>query len=143
MIKLENIQFAYKKNMLVLKAIDLEVKPSDIIGILGHNGAGKTTLFRIMLGLMKPNTGVVDVRANKREIGYVPEDAGIYLGLSAMQNMLFRLDINHAKNKCSEEDIKNLIQRVKLSDRLMDKSVECWSNGMKKRLALICSLITK
>ena len=98
-------------------------------------------MFRILLDLFKPSEGVVKVDAMKRELGYVPEEDGIYLNLSAMQNMMFRADINHISSNNIQQDIMELLHRVQLDDRIKDSKVVNWSNGMKKRLALTCSLI--
>ena len=87
MIQMENVCFEYKVHTPVLNGINAQIYKGDVVGILGHNGAGKTTLFRILLDLFKPSEGVVKVDAMKRELGYVPEEAGIYLNLSAMQNI--------------------------------------------------------
>ncbi len=141
MIQMENVCFEYKVHTPVLNGINAQIYKGDVVGILGHNGAGKTTLFRILLDLFKPSEGVVKVDAMKRELGYVPEEAGIYLNLSAMQNMMFRADINHISSNNIQQDIMELLYRVQLDDRIKDSKVVNWSNGMKKRLALTCSLI--
>ena len=77
-------------------AVSLSVAPGEVVGLLGANGAGKTTLIRMLLGLLPPTEGTVDllgaaptVRANRRRIGYVPQGSGLYTDLTVRQNQDF------------------------------------------------------
>ena len=69
MIKLEKISFKYDHDW-ILKDIDLSVKEKDFLGIVGPNGGGKTTLLKIILGLLKPNKGKVNINGI---LSYVPQ----------------------------------------------------------------------
>lgn len=140
MFFLENVFFEYKRNRVVLDNLSLKVVEGDIIGILGHNGAGKTTLFKLLLGLLKCRSGKMECSVKKNEISYVPEEGGIYTDLSPRDNILFRARINHCE--VTNEKIDSLLKEFKLDNRSKDTSVGEWSNGMRKRLAIICSLIT-
>ncbi|KKQ60579.1 MAG: ABC transporter related protein [Parcubacteria group bacterium GW2011_GWE2_38_18] len=80
-IEVKNICFAYEQED-VLKNITLDIHQGDYLGIIGPNGAGKTTLFKIMLGLLKPKTGTVNLFGEDisnfkdwHKIGYVPQKA--------------------------------------------------------------------
>lgn len=70
-ISVKNLSFTYGGNPIVSK-INFEVKAGDYVGIIGPNGGGKTTLLKLMLGLLKPAAGEVQV-ADRRRIGYVPQ----------------------------------------------------------------------
>ncbi len=69
-IELQNVSFSYT-NELVLKDITLSIHKGDYLGIVGPNGGGKSTFLKIILGLLKPNTGTV--KLNTQNIGYVPQ----------------------------------------------------------------------
>ncbi len=75
--------------------VDLEVRPGEIVGLLGANGAGKTTLIRLLLGLLPATTGEVSLfgeapsRRTRRRLGYVPQGLGLYEDLSPAENMRF------------------------------------------------------
>jgi ABC-2 type transport system ATP-binding protein len=76
-------------------AADLSVGPGEVVGLLGANGAGKTTLIRMLLGLLQPTGGTVELfgaapsRASRRRVGYVPQTLGLYAGLTVAENWSF------------------------------------------------------
>jgi ABC-2 type transport system ATP-binding protein/ribosome-dependent ATPase len=78
-----------------VNAVDLEVGPGEIVGLLGANGAGKTTLIRMLLGLIGTSEGSVQLfgqppsRNTRSRLGYVPQGLGMYDDLTAAENMAF------------------------------------------------------
>ncbi|SJN10121.1 ABC transporter, ATP-binding protein [Leucobacter sp. 7(1)] len=78
-----------------LSEVSVEVRPGEIVGLLGGNGAGKTTLMRILLGIDAPTTGKAELfgapptLASRRRLGYVSQGLGLYSGLSAQENLRF------------------------------------------------------
>jgi ABC-2 type transport system ATP-binding protein len=81
--------------LTAVDAADLEVRPGEVVGLLGANGAGKTTLIRLLLGLLQPTAGTVALlgslpsRATRRRVGYVPQTLGLYAGLTVAENWAF------------------------------------------------------
>ncbi|MCR4312231.1 MAG: metal ABC transporter ATP-binding protein [Candidatus Uhrbacteria bacterium] len=73
-INVKNVTFAYD-GQRVLENITLAINAGEYVGIIGPNGGGKTTLLKLMLGLMKPTSGSIDVRLPRYKIGYVPQRA--------------------------------------------------------------------
>ena len=75
--------------------VSLEVRPGEVVGLLGANGAGKTTLIRMFLGLLTPSEGHVEVlggtpdRERRRRLGYVPQNLGLYRDLTVSENLRF------------------------------------------------------
>lgn len=75
--------------------VTLEVAPGEIVGLLGANGAGKTTLIRMLLGLLAPTGGAVELfglppsRESRRRLGYLPQSGGLYDDLSVVENLAF------------------------------------------------------
>ena len=87
-----------KEVLHVLKGINMEIRPGEVIGYLGSNGAGKSTTVKIMCGLLEDFEGKVDVlgydvRENdievKKRIGYIPENAVMYEHLTPMEYLEF------------------------------------------------------
>ena len=78
-----------------VREVSVEVRPGEIVGLIGANGAGKTTLIRMLLGLIPASSGEVTLlgeapsRRTRRRIGYVPQGLGLYADLTAAQNLQF------------------------------------------------------
>jgi len=81
--------------LTAVRDVSIEVRPREIVGLIGANGAGKTTLIRMLLGLIPASSGRVTLlgeapsRRTRRRIGYVPQGLGLYSDLTARQNMQF------------------------------------------------------
>jgi ABC-2 type transport system ATP-binding protein len=78
-----------------LQGVDLEVRPGEVVGLIGANGAGKTTLIRIALGLLRPTEGEASLfgrepdRETRRRVGYMPQGMGLYEDLTVGENLSF------------------------------------------------------
>jgi ABC-2 type transport system ATP-binding protein len=77
---------------------DLQVATGEIVGLVGANGAGKTTLMRMILGLLAPSAGSIrlfgerQTREQRKRVGYVPQNLGLYTDLTVAENLQFRAD---------------------------------------------------
>jgi ABC-type multidrug transport system ATPase subunit len=75
--------------------VDLEVRPGEVVGLIGANGAGKTTLIRMLLGLVRPSGGQVALfgappsRATRQRLGYVPQGLSLYADMTPTENLAF------------------------------------------------------
>lgn len=135
--------------LAAVNTLSFDVQQGEIFGLLGPNGAGKTTTLNLILGLLQPDQGSIqvlgyDVQAQtqqvRRRVGYVPQDTNLYLDLSAEDNLwhhaaLYCPDLTEAKSKIAE-----LLQFTTLWNRRRDP-VRTFSGGMKRRLALARSLL--
>src|SRR5208282_3652790 len=78
-----------------VSTVDLAVGRGEVVGPLGANGAGKTTLIRLLLGLLRPSEGIVQLFGSspsvstRRRVGYVPQTLGLYAGLTVAENWVF------------------------------------------------------
>jgi len=72
LLQMKNLSFAYDKQR-VLSEVSLTVRDRDYIGIIGPNGGGKTTLVKLILGLLKPQSGHLSLTLERAEIGYLPQ----------------------------------------------------------------------
>ncbi|WP_420175265.1 ATP-binding cassette domain-containing protein [Luteococcus sp. OSA5] len=127
---------------LALDAVSLCVNPGETVGIVGPNGAGKTTLFRLILGLLKPDSGSISLLdgspscpSSRKRVGFCFDGDGLYRGLNAHENLEF---FRHAYEV--EVPLDSLMGLLGVSEFGV-KSVSKFSRGMRKRLALTRSLL--
>ena len=89
LLELRDVEARYGE-IRALHGVTLSVADGDFVALLGANGAGKTTLIRLLLGLLRPSNGAVELFgsppsiATRRRVGYVPQTLGLYSGLSQL-----------------------------------------------------------
>ncbi len=134
----------------VLKGISLSVPENSIFGFIGKNGAGKTTTMKLVLGLMKPDGGDIEVcgekvkygeTATNRFVGYLPDVPEFYSFMTAREYLSFCGEITGM----TDSEIKNrsdeLLTLVGLAD---EKSrIKGYSRGMKQRLGIAQALLNR
>ena len=131
----------------IIKGVSFNIKSGEIFGFLGPNGAGKTTTIRMLVGLIKPTSGEIKICGHDlskdttnalSEVGAVVENPELYKYLSGRENLMQIARIR----KVSKEDVEETIKLVGLEGRIDDK-VRKYSLGMKQRLGLAASLLSK
>lgn len=134
-------------DVTVVDDLDLDIQAGEVFGLLGPNGAGKTTTILMLLGLVEPTSGSMEVLGMdprrqplqvKRQVGYLPDAVGFYDNLSGRQNLVFTARLNRVEG--AEERIERLLVDVGLADAGDQPSGE-YSRGMKQRLGLADALI--
>lgn len=140
----------YKKsgNKFRVKDVNLAVPQGCIYGFLGPNGAGKTTTMKLLLGLIQPDGGTVEILGQKMSprnrfdinmrTGSLIESPGFYGHLTGQEN----LEIIARYKNLGTDDIKEALNTVNLYDRKDDK-VKNYSLGMKQRLGIAMALMGK
>ncbi|MDR2967037.1 MAG: ATP-binding cassette domain-containing protein [Methanobacteriaceae archaeon] len=128
-----------------VEKLKIKVPEGKTYGFLGRNGSGKTTTIRMMMGLIKPDSGNVKIFGKKinrgdnsylSQIGAIIETPGFYNNLSAYEN----LEITCELFKCDKQSIKKSLTTVRL-DNVGNRSVGKFSLGMKQRLGIANALI--
>jgi len=131
----------------ILKGVDLEVYPGDILGFIGPNGAGKTTTIKLILGLQTIDLGSVYVNGYDikkdfvkaiKEVGAIVENPNMYNYLSGYDNLKLSANLYNIK----KERIDEVVSLVGLEKRINDK-VSKYSLGMKQRLGIACAILHK
>ncbi|MEO6034995.1 MAG: ABC transporter ATP-binding protein, partial [Verrucomicrobiota bacterium] len=127
--------------------VDFEVRRGEVFGLLGPNGSGKSTTVKMLLGLLYPTKGHIEVFghsprhvATKARIGYLPEESYLYRYLNSRETINFfgnLFDLSTAdRNKRSEE----LLEMVGLN-QVRTRVVGEFSKGMQRRIGLAQALI--
>lgn len=146
MLKVRNLTKNFGK-FIAVNNLNFEVRKGEVFGLLGPNGAGKTTTFKIIVGLLRPTSGTVqignyDIEKNpveaKKIIGFIPDRPFIYEKLTGAEFMQFVADL-HGLND-SKERIDYLLELFDLKD-WTHELVEGYSHGMKQRLAFASALL--
>lgn len=147
-IKIENLKRSFG-NITAVNGVSYSVAKGEMFGLVGPDGAGKTTTIRVLIGLLKPESGnaeVVgyDIRTQKNkikdEIGYLSQRFSLYGDLTVDENIEFFADIHGVRNfKERRNELLEFTRLTPFTDRLTDKL----SGGMKQKLALTCTLIHK
>ncbi|MGG1368361.1 ABC transporter ATP-binding protein [Priestia megaterium] len=134
----------------IIKSLEFNIEPGQIVALLGPNGAGKTTTIKLLLGLLNPTSG--DVKADSisilenrtgylKKIGYVPDEPFFYEELKGIEFVRFTIDL-WDKSTYDQEYYRSLIQHLKM-ESFIDDPIHTYSYGMKKKLALLVALIHK
>jgi ABC-2 type transport system ATP-binding protein len=149
-VKLNDVEKRYA-DIVAVNSISLEVKRGEILGLLGPNGSGKSTTLKIILGLIKPDSGAINVLgknvvkdpvAVKRQVGYVPETPKLYEFLTGLEYLDFIADIYGLTVEEKKARIKEYLGALELEGREGDM-ISSYSQGMKQKTALISALIHK
>ena len=153
MIQTENITKSFG-SLEVLKGISLTIGEGEIVAIVGPSGAGKTTLLQIMGTLDKPNSGKLVINGTEtarlseeklaafrnRNIGFVFQFHQLLPEFTALENVMIPALIAREKTSAAEKRAKELLDFMRLSDRMTHKPNEL-SGGEKQRVAVARALI--
>jgi len=134
-----------------LAGIDLDVAPGSILGVLGPNGAGKTTAVRILTTLATPDAGratvagydvVTEGAQVRRNIGAAAQDATLDDALSGRQNLVMIGELSGLRRPSARTRATELLAHFDLTDA-SDRIVKGYSGGMRRRLDLAASVVTR
>jgi ABC-2 type transport system ATP-binding protein len=132
---------------LVLNHISLNVESGQIYGLIGPSGSGKTTLVKLIVGMDRPTTGKVLVLETAvpnlkllQKIGYMAQADALYGDLTGAENLAFFASLFKLKKEKQKKRIAYAAELVNLTADL-DKKVQDYSGGMKRRLSLAVALI--
>jgi ABC-2 type transport system ATP-binding protein len=128
--------------------IDFAVQEGEVFGFLGPNGAGKTTTIRMLTGLSRPTSGraqvlgldlATDAPRIKKRIGVVPEMSNLYDELTALDNLVFSMQLYGVPRRDRGQRAEELLTRFRLSEK-RDVPFAKLSRGMKRALTIAAAL---
>ncbi len=153
LLKASNLKKSYGRR-LVVEDVSLQVQTGEIVGLLGPNGAGKTTCFYMIVGLIRPDAGVITVNdkdltkapVHKRAragIGYLPQEASVFRTLSTENNIHAVLELRRDLNRQQRIALREqLIQEFHLEGVRKSRG-EQLSGGERRRLEIARALATQ
>lgn len=147
-IKITDLTRKFKEN-IALDSINLTIHEGELFGLVGPDGAGKTTLLRTLAGLLGITSGEVraagcelhkNSEAIKSKIGYMAQEFSLYGKLSVLENLQFFGEMYDVSPTQQKERIPGLLAFAQLTN-FTDRRAAKLSGGMKKKLALACTLL--
>ena len=150
MIQLTDVSKSYNRGKI--KAVDnltLTVEPGEIFGFLGPNGAGKTTTIKMIVGLLRPDSGNIAVEGydvatdplkTKQLTTYVPDYPAIYERLTGLEYLNFIGDVYGVPKETRLERINKWLEIFELS-QVITNPIQSFSHGMKQKVVLTAALL--
>ena len=148
----QGVKKSFKKRMVV-KGVSINLRPGESVGLLGPNGAGKTTVFYMITGLIKPDEGRVTIdgydvsrlpmyRRARLGIGYLPQEASIFRGLSVEDNIMAVLEVTEPSKKERKRRLDELLEEFRIG-RLRKSPSIALSGGERRRCEIARALASR
>lgn len=151
-LRVSGIEKSYKGRKVV-GGVSLNVRRGEAVGLLGPNGAGKTTSFYMITGLIQPDSGKIELdghditampmyRRARLGIGYLPQEASIFRGLSVENNIRAVLEVVEPDKKKREQQLDALLEEFSISHLRKSPSIAL-SGGERRRCEIARALATR
>ncbi|WP_244272472.1 MULTISPECIES: LPS export ABC transporter ATP-binding protein [unclassified Pseudovibrio] len=151
-LEVDGIGKSYGRRQVV-KHVSLNVRRGEAVGLLGPNGAGKTTCFYMITGLIRPDHGSIRLdnfdmtqlpmyRRARLGVGYLPQEASIFRGLSVEDNIRAVLEVVEPNKKRREEDLDSLLTEFGVTHLRKSPSIAL-SGGERRRVEIARALATR
>ncbi|MDR1819876.1 MAG: ABC transporter ATP-binding protein [Methanobrevibacter sp.] len=142
----------YFKGFHVLKDVSFEAKKGQVFGFLGPNGAGKTTTIRLIVGLLEPDSGIINTLGTdlykdtdesinvKSHIGTMLDFSGLNFKMTGLENLVYCGKLYGLRSSDAEYSALEAIEKLELYD-YKDKPIYQYSHGMEKRLSFAKTIL--
>jgi ABC-2 type transport system ATP-binding protein len=130
----------------VVAQLSFEVHPGEVLGFLGPNGAGKTTMMRMILDIIRPDSGRIEVfggppgLAQQHRVGYLPEERGLYRDVTTVDTLTYFGALKGLPAAEARRRASRLLTEVGLSDAMTKKAVEL-SRGMHQKAQVMATVL--
>jgi ABC-2 type transport system ATP-binding protein len=130
----------------VIEDLSMEVRAGSIFGFLGANGAGKTTTMRMILDILRPDSGRItwdseDVRnVPRRNWGYLPEERGLYPKVGVEEQLLFLARLNGLSKPAAQKNLDEWLERFQITE-YRKKKVEELSKGNQQKIQFLAAIV--
>ncbi|MFH1097729.1 MAG: LPS export ABC transporter ATP-binding protein [Candidatus Desantisbacteria bacterium] len=151
-LRAEGLAKQYGKRQVV-KGVGLTVNTGEVVGLLGPNGAGKTTIFYMTVGMIQPDKGNVWIdeldittfhmyKRARAGIGYLPQEASIFRGLTVEENLMAILETMRLSRKQQGERCKTLLKEFNI-EHIAKQKGDTLSGGERRRCEIARLLVTQ
>jgi ABC-2 type transport system ATP-binding protein len=129
-----------------LKDVSLQIEPGEVFGFLGANGAGKTTAMRIVLDILRPDSGSVSWNGTpntdlpRETWGYLPEERGLYARMKVLDQLVFFARLHGVKAKAAEREAREWLERFRIPE-YADRRAEQLSKGNQQKIQFIAAVL--
>ena len=130
----------------VVSDLSFDVQPGEVLGFLGPNGSGKTTTMRMILDIVRPASGEIDVFGqppgveHQDRVGYLPEDRGLYRDVKIIDTLTYFGALRGMSRKVAHDKAMALLTEMELADAAQKKAAEL-SRGMHQKAQLIATIL--
>lgn len=147
-LEINQVSKEYGRDFWALRDFSLKLGPG-VVGLLGHNGAGKSTLMRILATITKPTRGTItwngqDIvkqpQAIRRDLGYLPQDFGVYPNLSPQEFLEYLAAVKGLERRSARQRIGQLLELVNLTS-LCKRPMGGFSGGQRQRVGIAQALL--
>jgi ABC-2 type transport system ATP-binding protein len=145
-IRLNGVSKAYAGHTAV-KSLSLNVPRASVFGLLGPNGAGKTTTLRMVMNVLGPDSGSLEILgrpadgASRDRIGYMPEERGLYPRMVLEDQLLFFADMKGTPRAEARKRLPRWMERLGLEDKWRRRRLNELSKGMQQKAQFIATVL--
>lgn len=138
------------KNIHAVNDISFSLEQGDVFAFLGPNGAGKTTTLRMLLDIIRPDSGTIKWNVNgyvgsvppSENIGYLPEERGLYTDVPIIKSLIYMAAIRGMDPVIAKKAAMEWLEKFELADRAKEK-LQVLSKGNQQKIQFIASIIHK
>jgi len=144
-VEVNNVTKRYD-HRAVVKEISFSVNHGEIFGLIGPNGAGKTTTIRMMMDIIKPDSGDIRIfgetlgESTKNRVGYLPEERGLYKKLRVIDSIIYLASLKGISRESARDRAGELLKQVDMLAH-QEKKIEALSRGMGQIIQFIVTIL--
>jgi ABC-2 type transport system ATP-binding protein len=144
-VEVEHINKQYGKKTVV-NDISFSVMSGEIFGLIGPNGAGKTTTIRMMMDIIKPDSGQINIlgerlnNSSNNKVGYMPEERGLYRKLRVIDSIIYLASLKGLDKQTAEQRATDLLKTTGMLQH-KNKKIEELSKGMGQLIQFIVTIV--
>jgi len=134
------------KGIKVVEDVSFTIGQGEVFGMVGPNGAGKTTTIRMLMDIIKPDSGEIKILGEpinegiKNRLGYLPEERGLYKKLTVSESLSYLAALKNMKRRLARDRAEELLKRVNMLPH-KDKKTEELSHGMGQLIQFVATIL--